>query len=62
MPPLPVPLVSEEAEVLPPFERNRPMQLVPVWHAERMAAPLPHFRRLPLHLPHPHSQTPAQNR
>uniref|UniRef100_A0A3Q2PFA3 SEC22 homolog C, vesicle trafficking protein n=1 Tax=Fundulus heteroclitus TaxID=8078 RepID=A0A3Q2PFA3_FUNHE len=62
VPPVPVPLVSEEAEVLPPFGRHRPLQLAPARREEHVAAPLPRLRRLPLHLAHAHSQTPAQNR
>ncbi len=61
VPPLPVPLISEETQVLHSVECDHPMQLLPAWPEERVAADLPHFSRLPLHLPHPHSQTPRQN-
>lgn len=61
VPPLPVPLSSEETQVRHSVERDRPMQPLPAWPEERVAADLPHFSRLPLHPPHPHPKTPRQN-
>lgn len=60
VPPLFVPLISEETEVLHSVECNHPMQLVPARHEEYVAADLPHFSCLPLERPHPHPQTPRQ--
>lgn len=61
VPPLPVPLSSEETQVRHSVECDRPMQPLPAWPEERVAADLPHFSRLPLHPPHPHPKTPRQN-
>lgn len=61
VPPIPVPLISEETQVLCSVECNRPMQPLPARPEERVAADLPNFSRLPLHPPHPHAQTPRQS-
>lgn len=61
VPPLPVPLLPEETEVLHPVECHCPMQLVPARLKECVAADFPHLCRLPLHRPHPQPQTPRQN-
>lgn len=61
VPPVPVPFISKETQVLHSVECDRPMQPLLAWHEKCVAADLPHFCRLPLHLPHPHPQTPRQN-
>lgn len=58
--PVPVPLSSEETQSLLPVDGCPPLQPLPVWPEELVAADVSHFSRLPLHLPHPHPETSGQ--
>lgn len=60
VPPVPVPLGSEETQSLRPVDGCPPLQPLPVWPEEPVAADVPHFSRLPLHHPHPHPETSGQ--
>ena len=60
VPPLPVPLLSEETQVLRSAECDRPMQPLPARPEEPVAAALPHLSGLHLHPPHPPPQTHRQ--
>lgn len=60
VPPVPVPLGSEETQSLRPVDGCPPLQPLPVWPEEPVAADVPHFSRLPLHRPHPHPETSGQ--
>lgn len=60
VPPVPVPLGSEETESLRPVDGCPPLQPLPVWPEEPVAADVPHFCRLPLRRPQPHPETSGQ--
>lgn len=60
VPPVPVPLGSEETQSLLPVDGCPPLQPLPVWPEEPVAADVPHFSRLPLHRPHRHSEASGQ--
>lgn len=60
VPPVPVPLDSEETQSLRAVDGRPPLQPLPVWPEEPVAADVPHFSRLPLHRPHPHPETSGQ--
>lgn len=60
VPPVPVPLGSEETQSLGPVDGRPPLQPLLVWPEEPVAADVPHFSRLPLHRPHPHPEASGQ--
>lgn len=60
VPPVPVPLGSEETQSLGPVGGCPPLQPLPVWPEKPVAADIPRFSGLPLHRPHPHPQTSGQ--